>query len=654
MKVVIYTYSVIIQNAKTIEAFSKYRSLFYEALNSDRIGVCRWNESGTTIETALPELSSLTDDKEEWRAIIVRFIDDNCMAMCQSLPQNPYDFLVNYEHKDEIRENDVPLVRLTQMLGGIPPLEVKFDTNVVKEEHKAPRTIYTPIVDEEKEKAYQALAEKYRFDGKTPSSIIIVSVRNCNDKNDDNIDGVWRSHKESESSEFCKRNQYPSICRFLVYDYEKSGPVQKDADDFNFWLSVMLLSTNDIDPGTVQAYRLYSVRSVVDKKAMSESFQTVADRLRDARQTLEKEIRNNIESQICSEEELPDYRIDVPVALNLPATEDREINNKSFHLISDGASGDIAVWNNQRQSIEDDLVKSVRSAERALDQTADKMRNSCSFEEDEVEQLNKYQVEDMLRETDELYHQIVDIQSKLPTDKISDNNDMIQASDLVKKNLVGRVVRKPVYISISIIGIALLLCAIPGIIQRAEKEPVDLFILAGILLGSVAIVALFGLIVLLVQKSQLNRLIKNYNQKIKAAFNKLIDDADEYSRYMSSIASHSRGSSYIELSSRKKYFHKKGHDSRYKHVKAINVMLRRLKEWSKAYHLDVDFTSKRPENTVEIDISREPFENKLYAINSGDFYSVIINNSGMNMDSPFDFVVRIEIDREELYDDERN
>ena len=79
---VIYTYSVIIQNAKTIEEFAKYQALFADALKSNRIGVCKWNESGTTVETALPELNSLTDDKEEWRAIIIRFIDDDCMAAC--------------------------------------------------------------------------------------------------------------------------------------------------------------------------------------------------------------------------------------------------------------------------------------------------------------------------------------------------------------------------------------------------------------------------------------------------------------------------------------------------------------------------------------------------------------------------------------------
>ena len=56
-----------------MEAFSQYQPLFAEAINGGRIGVCKWIEAGTTIDTALPEIGNLTDDKKEWRAVIVRY-----------------------------------------------------------------------------------------------------------------------------------------------------------------------------------------------------------------------------------------------------------------------------------------------------------------------------------------------------------------------------------------------------------------------------------------------------------------------------------------------------------------------------------------------------------------------------------------------------
>ena len=52
---------------------------------------------------------------------------------------------------------------------------------------------------------------------------------------------MWNNYLESDSSEFWKRNNYPANCRFLKYDYEELGPVQKMADMFNFWMSIMLL-----------------------------------------------------------------------------------------------------------------------------------------------------------------------------------------------------------------------------------------------------------------------------------------------------------------------------------------------------------------------------------------------------------------------------
>ena len=104
-------YSVIIMNQKTMEAFSQYQLLFNDTFCRDQVGICKWNESGRTLDTALPEIASLTLDKEEWRAIIVRFIDDAAMGMTDSTEINPYDFLVNAEDTDLTQESPVPIIR---------------------------------------------------------------------------------------------------------------------------------------------------------------------------------------------------------------------------------------------------------------------------------------------------------------------------------------------------------------------------------------------------------------------------------------------------------------------------------------------------------------------------------------------------------------
>lgn len=642
---------MIIQNQKTMEAFSQYQPLFAEAINSGRIGVCKWIEAGTTIDTALPEIGNLTDDKKEWRAVIVRYIDDNCMASFESDARNPYDFLINRDSEDSVEESPIPLVRLTQMLGGVPPLEIKFKAEILREAHKSPRTIYVPIEDAQRERAHKELTAKYAFDGKLPSSILVISVRSKSYQAE-SLGQSWLAHKESESSEFWKRNHFPSICRFMVYDIEKQGPIQKEADDFGFWYSVMLMAINEWDSSTIQAYRLYKLGVFMNCEAMSESFQMLADRLRDAKRSIERSIKKDIEGYACEELELPDFKVEIPVALKIPKGDECTVKKMSFHLLSDGAATDTAIWGKAQRIAENELAGSIKSASRALDQTADKMRSNCTFSADEVLPLSKYQSEDLKDKTDEIYQQIVHIQGILPKENVSANTDLQEAAYRVKRNLLGRVLKRPAIWSVLLGMLLLLASAIPALSDSLMSRNDSLSTLSYVICGSVITITVAALLVLLSQKAELNILIAQYNQRLKDAYNRLVENAGDYSSYMSAIASYSRGRSYLNLSNQKKSASSSAHFSKYKHIKAINILLGKLKAWSKAYHLNVDFTTKRPETRAEIDTTVAPRENKLYSLATGDTYPVAINNSGMSMDSPYPFVKQIAIIREELYEDE--
>lgn len=613
--------------------------------------MCKWIETGTTIDTALPEIGNLTDDKKEWRAVIVRYIDDNCMASFESDARNPYDFLINKNAEDSVEESPVPLVRLTQMLGGVPPLEMKFKAEILQEPHKAPRTIYTPIENAQRERAHKELTVKYAFDGKLPSAILIISIRNKSWQAE-NLERSWLAHKESDSSEFWKRNHFPSICRFMVYDVEKQGPIQKEADDFDFWYSVMLMSINEWDSSTIQAYRLYRLGVSMDPEAMSDSFQILADRLRDAKHGIEQSIKKDIEGQACEELGLPDFRVEIPVALKTPKIDDYAAKKMSFHLLSDGAATDTAIWEKAQRIAESELTGSIKSASRALDQTADKMRSSCTFSADEVTPLSRYQTEDLKSETDELYQQIVHIQGILPKENVSANAEIKAASYRVRRNLLGRVLKRPAIWTIVLSAVLLLASALPALVDCLVSQGASLITLSYVLCGSIIAVIAAAALVLLSQKAELNILIAQYNQCLKDAYNKLIENAGEYTSYMSAIASHSRGRSYLNLSNQKKNASNSAHSSKYKHIKTINALLGKLVVWSKAYHLNVDFTTKRPEMRADIDTTVAPLENKLYSFATGDTYAVAINNSGMSMDSPYPFAKQIAIIREELYEDE--
>lgn len=645
-------YSVIIQSAKTIESFKQFHPLFMGVLDSGQVGVCKWNESGTTVDTALPELNSLIEDKESWRAIIVRYEDDDPMSGFEHLKGNPYDFLVNENGADDVSENPVPLVRLTHMLGGFPPLERQFKQEIKREPHRAPKTVYIPIEDPARDEAYSRLQKRYRIEGKTPSSILIITLRVDDNPTDEDIGKNWISHRESDSSEFWKRNQYPSIARFIVFDSISQGKVYRDNDDFRFWTSVLLLSINEIDPSMLQAYRLYTFDVKFDKAAMEDAFQSIADTLRNDKEALDWRIKQDLENMIGEEETLPQYKINVSVPISLPKTDDRTVKCSSFHILSDGISSDFSIWNRQHKEAEDNLVKAVRSASRVLDRTANRMRDNCLFNEEDVDTLSKYQEEDLSRETDELYRRVVEIQASLPTEKIDSSEAITTAVDNVQKELMSRVVNRPAFTVFGITAAISVLMSITPIIMSFIDSKINYLVLAGIIVAELALSGLVGLIVLFVQKRKLNRCIDAYNQRIKDAYFQLVDNADDYSEYMSAIASLARGTSYLKYSTKRKNSFVSAHSANYKQLRMISSQVSKLKAWSRAFHLDVDFRKGdgRPSSAAS-DTIREISENKRYALEVGELYQAEVNNSGLFIDTPFSFVNSVTVAREELYDD---
>lgn len=750
-------YSVLIMNGETLKEFSHCRPFFAEALNSSKIGLCRWNEAGTTISSALPELSSLTDDKKEWRAIIVRVIDETAMAACRSKPYNPYDFEENAGYEGDVRENPVPLVRLTQMLGGVPPVEVEFEAKIINESHRAAKTIYVPYTDPEKIAARRELMARYSHDSVAPASIILISVRKGFASEEPGEDHIWHAHSESESSFFWKRNQYPSFCRFLVYDSRNEGPVRRDADKLNFWLSVFLFATNDIDPATLQAYRLYTVNTVIDSEPMTDYFQILSERLKNTREAVQREIQQDIREQISNRTDLPDYRIDVPVNLNLDSAQEIKIGHDAFPKLSDGITSDIGSWDGKTGDAETALASMIRSASRSLDQAAEAMWENITISADEVEPLSRYQEEDLTSAVNNYQRGIIRLQAMLPSNRVSADGAISSASDSVRGELRQRVLKAPARALLILMLVLLLLFSVPSIVFAVKENPdqtaspyevgqslsqelpaftrqygadynltgeewskytdpayvkaladkwddyeaqqiysfLDYYISGklsgareaqgirdelrsidprtaeevarrretavlaeklGITLAAAAAIAvlsaLFAWAVLSYQKQNLNGLIDAYNQRIGSVYNRVVKNADEYSSYMSAIASHVRGVSYLGHSAEKKRLLAKAHESKSQHLRTIGSLLTMIEKLSRAYHLDVDVKTVHPYSRVSIDTSVAPRDNKAYYFGSDARYPLSVNTSGETIESPYPFISGLEIVREELYDDE--
>lgn len=644
-------YSVIIQNKKTMESFGQFHPLFSETLEKGEVGICQWMEAGTTVEDALPELINLVEGKESWRAVIVRVQDEEDMAVHPAARMNPYDFYENADGDGKIRENPVPLVRLTHMLGGIPVPETRFEARIVESDRMNPKVIYEPVTDPEEMVAHEKLSEKYRLKTKMPEEILLVTLCTHPKDRDDYLRNVWENRKEQESSEFWKRNQYPGSCRFLYCEETKEGEVRRTGDLFYFWTAVLLLASNSINPNTLQAYRLHRMSVEFDKEEMARIMQESADRAERAIRFIKDSIRRELEKTQHTESQIPDYRLDSPVELHMPEKKNFYVSTADFGLFSRRESSDMAQWKERQMLSERGVASTLIRAERALDQSADRVRRFSEYPSEDIKPLNEYSKLDFQEELDNLFDDIFVQRNSLPG---SGDGDKIRQAELdkkVKDTITHRVTGKRALCLLGIAAVLSFLCTLPALVQLLKQGWGSL---PGMLFEFGICVAVFvgiEVLILLLRKGALRAAIGDYNRFVHGIVVHICENASTYSRYMSGIMSYMRGNSYLNQTKKKLFLKDEARYYKENHILALKNYREDVKRWSEALYLPVSMNTSATDDNLYIDVQIPPYSNPLYTFENGESYEIPVNNTGDMVNAPFGFIRRLTIVREELYDD---
>lgn len=652
-------YSLIIANQKTLESFHLHRPLFVESLEKGQVGYCRWIESGDTIDTAVPELRGMTHDKKEWRAVIVHMYDEGEMRLYETKKENPFDFVVNskkhFAGKQQL-ESKIPLVHLTHLLGGVPVPEIGFEAKVSQEADKLPYTYYEVKKDKEAEKEYQDLIDKYDYDGIMPSEIWLISPRKKIKTSESVVvRKAWGELDEMKSSDFCRRNRYPAQCRFMVYDYETSGPVVRDADYFNFWLSILLLSINYIEPSALQAYRLYSFSADINNEKLDEVLEENLDRIAG----LKRNISERIERYSNKRKKHPHNRKLDFLKPNEHEVEDMQkyvlekdtacgIDAKQFKLYAKNEQEEMESWRSMNTKAKEELAKRIKSAERQLNYKADGVRLSRHVDRDLVRSLDQFEMEDFEERLSGLYESILQEQKQLP-----DTTIMETAEEKAKAEEITSVIRTRISENRAL-GVALnvdfliLLFGVPVMMFLFSiKDWQRLLNVFFVLLCVILIVLLAMLFVLIANKIRLIIKINQYNDLLNARLHQLKANEKTYNEFVINIIHYSRGKDYLRVLAEK---HGKEDSELQKmviHRKSIDEFEALVEKWGKAFMLDIAGAGS-DWNIAFLDITVPPYHNVAYSLESKDEYEITLSGSSDKLISPFGFVEKLNVNREEL------
>lgn len=624
-----------------------------DALNSGDISVCKWLEAGTTIETAVPELYEAICDEEEWRAIVVHAEDDDEMSLFPAAANNPFDFSGCFDGDQEpYGESNVPLIRLAQMLGGVPHPEVRFDKKLVKEPGKPKQTVYEPHRSEDEDKIYEELCERYKLRAPDPAEVIFIGIRKEFDS-EAFCRNVLRNdgYKLTPDKEFVVRNRYPVTCRFIAYDMNRKGSAGYMNDLFRFWTAVLLLASNRLKASTLHAYDFYTVDVDISKNMLGDAIQEAAGTIINCRTIVRSKMSDELEftGNDSGSVTAPDYSLSVDVPVSSKKHKIPLISERMYGTATADRSADIKTWMSTTAGTYHDMRVIERSNERILDQTAMKLHGSCGYDESAVRVLNEYQLEDMYAHLDSDRADIASLAASLPSDESSAAKLMRKTDTEVKAELLMRASGRQVTVGLIIDILLLLLCAIPAFLMPSGFSAKATLI---ILLIATGIVGAVTFIVLSVQHGRLKGLLGKFNTFIKLRFSEMIDDAGVYSAYLSTIASHMHGSSYLNIIKSRRDKLSGEYERLQMQLRELGSFEDTLRMWAKAFFININF-NKRNSYDPDFDADIPASCNPIYSLASQTATEIKLNGCEETLVSPVLFVEKLSIKQEELYYDTR-
>jgi len=653
-------HTVLIQPISASESFERFAPLFAEMISGGDVDVCHWVESGHTIDSALPNIRDIISGKTEWRALVLCPNPDDVESEHHTDPQNPFDFVENRNtdaftiDQSGLHESDIPLIRLSHLLGGLPRFEIEYESVELYEENSPyanPKLGFAAINAEEVEHKNKVIEEWEREQHKgflQPTEIILLKAKDTQAAKADyaSVAASWNPALPCSVPDFAERNSYPTRCRFLAFGFDTRGPARIESSYFRFWVAALLLASNNIQPDYLKASYLYRVDVDFEQAALTESIQNVINKLNFAKNTLVNSIAKEESDSSRGENQIPKIEVGVPVAFDFAPDESMNYSKGEIKLAKAEGADDLRRW----ESFDDKTQKSIKEMEKRVERTLDfaaaMVREKSKYTELEVKPLSEYQMEDLKSSINEKHGDILEDQANLPSPFMNIKPELDAASEAVKQSIVTRLTTREVF---AIIGCVIALAAasaMPAAFGMVSPAAGSIY-LGGLLAASVAIT----FIALWLNRRHLLGEIRKYHSIVQKLASEFPHAAERYSRFLGDVATHMKGSSYLttveELESRKddSFYAKK------KHLAYIESFLGNLAIWSESLHVDVDMDSIDAMEDFLVS-GRAVDYGELYVFDSGKDFRIPLNDSGVDVDSPYGFVKQLRIEREGVHIDE--
>lgn len=673
-------FTVIIQSKRSSDLMKDHKFLFKPFVDDGLIAFCDWNESGTDVHSSVPDLYNIVKGKKEWRALILNTdsIYDYKGVFCPS-KKNPFDYS-QIDTEDMPHESPIPIIRLAHIIGGYSAAQKKEfekgfeytdeesgekyrvrESDLTEEEIQQLSLNYydslTSVYIEKQEdpeatKHQEAMVEKYAFADIRPAEIILVATKKkVVDNERAKIVESWKNHLEMTSSAFWEKNKYPNNCRFLYVDITNTDNSMYQKELTEFWLSVLTVAINKIAASTLQAYRLYKLHIDISSEELSKTLNLHLNKMMTVYGFIKEQLMLRPDYSFDEEEEIL-HKQTIPVTIEKNEGKELYMDFNGVGLCRDCPGDEYEFWNSQLLRKRDNLDKYLRSPRRAIDKAAGRLRQRTESFVGEYYELDKFQLADLKETMSDLELKIISSSVENVVDKKRISESIEKVDKKVKKEISFRLGKRTAIVGGLILLAIVFSGYIPYLVQSADISSEAFFAGLGLSLLVLVLSAFGGLISLFMQRNKIVSVMKNFNYLMRGVISNVRSYASKFEEYFSDICTYMKAQSIIDGIDVRKESEMSNYSVLNSHRHALKSAMERDGEWISSYGVNrVDEIIPAVTSFFKVEVI--PKENSLYYFTANyEEDDIPINNTGDLVTSPYKFVEKLWIEREDLFDEE--
>ena len=659
----------------------------------ESISICDWNKSGRTIEEAVPELYEAIRGYPEWRAII--FVHQSQSERAKSNPDNPFDFECN--RGKDIKElltsfNASPLVSLTHMLAGFPPLGVdmfetqygcvcsvncvntdcyyrdgsrimqsEYDAMNEEEDNDCEQKIlknkcggslklflrempYAPEVTE----ANAKITDHYYLKENRPTEVILLGTRQTNKLDERKqtratVKKAWEFYDEEESSDFWRI--YPNVCRFLCFDLVNREHTLYQSELWKLSLLLLTIATNQIPPQSLQAYQIFKVDLSIDTDRLSfEIIEHIKD-LYSFRAYIEKEI---LDDPIRSKDYNKDLVKEQEIAL------ETGLSHIKTNIETDDQNNDNKLDNHKLDTLK--LIDNTLTNQQVfVAMKADETRNKIYGFLGEQYELDRFQIAQIEKTIDSMEVEVMNAQLYKLLD-VNENKEKITKIANKTQEKIDQVLKREDIVFLSICSLVAFFLGLLPYITLSIMNGWGSFIASfGVSIISIVMLIAGGFLTVLIFKLGGEVSYKEYFGEVDEVINNINENPSICVDYLSRVTTYMHAQSKL-LGVKLKEDHKQNTiKNRKRHLHFIDKDMELCNSLSKIYMIPNQDLSDAiaPRDVDEDFIFENPATCSQYEFKPNRLKgTMLLDKIGVKLYAPYSFINGMFLDRLELYDRE--